>query len=269
MFENDIDVDDIDELAREAIENNSHQLARERLCKIDPRIHTYYNSINVFVGRQGQGKTYSAIKEIAKVTRANKRTCLVVYVTKEGNKCDDTMESLKHLIGCPILYIAEADAEKCISVLQEAMNFYKDIKDFHLENEVRASDRNQLFDTLSIEDFNEPYLHIIILFDDFANSALIKKPDSYFSKFIATLRHRGFSVFICIQFWRSIPTQLKSNISMIYIFPSFSAQQIRYILDQVPTQKSWREIMKDYQTLNVNDKLIVDTITGDIFIEYV
>jgi hypothetical protein len=260
------DIDEIDDLAEEAIQNFP-QLSRESLSRIDPRIHSYYNSINVFCGKQGQGKTYSAVKEIAKITNVNDRTCLVVYVSRDGIVCDDTFEALKHLISVPIRYVSEQDAEGCIRELEEAMNAYKDIKDFNYEEQIKPSVRAKLFSLLSIEDFSRPHLHIIVLFDDFANSALIKKPESFFSKFLATLRHRGFSAFICIQFWKSIPTQLKSNVTLIYLFAGYSRQQLRFILDQVPLSHDWRLVYEKYCTLLSNEKMIVDSIDGKVYFD--
>jgi hypothetical protein len=258
-------LDDIDMLAEIAITNKSE---RENIMKIDPRIMSYYNTINVFVGKQGQGKTFSAVKEIAKITNANNTTCLVVYITREGTKCDDTFESLKHLIRVPILYVAENKAEEIVQRLEYYMQQYKEIKDYGKEYSIAPTFVNRLFRELCIKDFKEPYLHIIILFDDFANSVLVKKPESYFSKFIATLRHRGFSVFICVQFWKSIPTQLKANISMIYVFSGYSRQHLRYILYQVPLSESIERIIDEYNKLHRNDKMIIDAIDGVVYYEF-
>jgi hypothetical protein len=262
-----IDLEDIDDLAIEAIERNSQKVAREGLVKIDSRLHTYYNSINVLCGRQGLGKTFTAVKEIAKITHANNRTCLVVYITKDGTKCDDTMESLKHLIKVPVKYVSEDNAEKYVKLLESAMNFYKDMKDIEEEEFIEEHDIHNLFGTLHIDNFNEPSLHVVILFDDFANSKLVKRPDSFFSKFIATLRHRGFSVFICVQFWKSLPTQIKANITTIYIFGNYSRQQFRYMLDQIPLEQTWQQLYTSYQQMNTNDKLVVDAISGKVVID--
>jgi hypothetical protein len=199
--------------------------------------------------------------EMAKITNANTRTCLIVYITKDGTKRDDTMESLKRLVPIPILYVSEADAEERISELQTCMDAYKAIQDgYKCDRETQRA----ILEHLYIEDFSEPCLHIIIFFDDFANSPLVKNPKSYFNNFIATLRHRGFSVFICIQYWKSIPTQLKSNITTIYIFPCYSREVFGYILRQIPIEMSLSEAYSIYQKLGKNQKMIVDCINGNI-----
>jgi hypothetical protein len=177
------------------------------------------------------------------------------------------MESLKHLIRVPVKYVAEDKAEKYVQMLQNAMDFYKDVKDSFDEDDLDEHEINSLFETLHIDDFSQPSLHIVIRFDDFVNSRLVKKPDSFFSKFIATRRHRGFSVFICVQFWKSIPTQIKANITTIYLFGNYSRQQFRYMLDQIPLQQSWQEIYREYQQMGRNEKLVVDAISGKVVVD--
>jgi hypothetical protein len=255
--------DETKRLARCLIKNKP---AREGLTKIDEDLPSYYNSINVFCGRQGQGKTYSAVVEIANITKANDKTCLVIYVTKEGMPCDDTFEHLKELILCPILYVSEKDAERLVKKTVVAMDVYKGIKDSEEEEYIDPEVREYLFSSLAIDDFSRDFLHVIILFDDFANSPLSKEK-GWFASFFATLRHKGFSVFICIQYWRSIPTQLKSNITMLYLFGGYSKQQLRPILDQVRMREDSRDIDSKYSTMKDGDKMIVDTIKGTVFIE--
>jgi hypothetical protein len=242
--------------------------SREGLTKIDKDLPSYYNSINVFCGRQGQGKTFSAVVEIASITHASDKTCLVLYVTKEGLVCDDTFEVLKPLIRCPVMYVSEENAESVVRRMVLAMDVYKGIKDSEQEDSVEPEVRNHLFKLLAIDDFSRDFLHVIILFDDFANSPLSKEK-SWFASFFATLRHKGFSVFICIQYWKSIPTQLKSNITMIYLFSGYSKQQLRFILDQVPLRsgEDWRDVHSKYVTMTDKDKMVVDTIKGTIYID--
>jgi hypothetical protein len=262
-----LDVDDIPELARTLIREKEGTLQREGLRQIHPSIHAYYNSINLFVGRQGTGKTHSAMTEIGKICCASPQTCMVVYVTKEGDKCDDTVEALKDFITIPIAYVKEEDAEIYVKDLQEYMNFYKDIKDNHWERMLDPAQRDEVCNALHIKNFDQPFLHIIILFEDFANNSLVKKPDSFFSQFIATLRHRGFSVFICVQFWRSISTTIKSNIAVIYLFSGYSLQQLQFIAQQIPGEIDKQDLYRIYKTLGPNDRLVINTLRQSVSVD--
>jgi hypothetical protein len=259
-----VDVDDIAELSKTIVKENTEVLKREGLRAIHPAVHAYYNSINLFVGRQGTGKTHTAMNEIAKISRVSPQTCLIVYVTKSGEACDDTVEKLKDLCLIDIAYVKEDDAEIYVKNLQEYLNFYKDIKDNHWEDKLDDFQRDEVLDALHIDDFSTPFLHVIILFEDFANNQLVKKPDSFFSQFIATLRHRGFSVFMCVQFWKSLPTTIKSNVALIYLFAGYSREQFSYITRQIPGEYDKNDLSMSYYQLKGNERLVINTITQQV-----
>ncbi len=75
------------------------------------------------------------------------------------------------------------------------------------------------------------------------------------------------SVFIAVQFWKSLPTEIKSNAGTVFIFPNFSKEQLRYILRQVPLPEEFDRIYEKYQKLRDQQKLIVDINNQQLFIE--
>ena len=103
---------------------------REELSLI-PGTNTYVNSVNVFVGRQRTGKTYTAIKEIIKITRIYPETHLLVYINKDGKPNDDTFERTKDLIECSIIYVSYDDIVDFMKQLLDYKYTYNTIKDKH------------------------------------------------------------------------------------------------------------------------------------------
>ena len=79
--------------------------------KVHPEINVRYNSVNVIVGKQGQGKTVIALEEIIKIALMDTHH-LLVYVTKDGNESDRSFLALKSLIEprLPIITISESSA---------------------------------------------------------------------------------------------------------------------------------------------------------------
>ena len=140
-------------------------IVREELMKI-PGTNTYVNSINVFVGRQRTGKTYSAIKEIIKITRSHPETHLLVYIKKDGKPNDDTFERTKDLINCSIIYVSYDDMVFFMKQLLEYKYTYNAIKNKHLESQLSGKHMNELSEHLSIYDLNRKYLHALILLED-------------------------------------------------------------------------------------------------------
>ena len=274
----------------EALNNNS--TATESISKIGPEINCYYNSVNVFVGRQGSGKTLQAITEIIKISRTSSitgayssqpavRTHLLIYVSKYGTQSDKTFESMKHLINIPILYVKYEDKDdinkdsiQVFSKIQCYKRLYEQIKAEHLEDKIDDEQKQEIFDVLKINDFSAPTLHTLILFDDVANNPLIQasygggssknSSKGFFAQMLGVCRHIHCSFFLCVQFWKSITTEIKANVSTIYIFGLYSKQQLNVMLYQIPTHYSFDEIYNVYQELEKHDCLIVDANSGDI-----
>jgi hypothetical protein len=74
---------------------NNSSVKTEAVEKIGEDINCYYNSVNVFVGRQGAGKGVQALTEIIKISKVSPITHLLIYVSKYGTESDKTFESMK------------------------------------------------------------------------------------------------------------------------------------------------------------------------------
>ena len=252
----------------DALKNDS--IKTEALTKIGPDINCYYNSVNVFVGRQGAGKGVQALTEIIKISRVSDITHLLIYVSKYGSATDRTFESLKHLIKIPIIYVKYEDKENnekdCVQVFSKIQCYkrlYEQIKNEQLEDEIDDEQKQEIFDTLYINDFSKPTLHTLILFDDVANNPLIQTK-GFFAEMLGVCRHIHCSFFLTIQFWKSITTEIKANVSTIFIFGLYSKQQLSVMLYQIPTHHTFDEIYECYKQLQKHDCLIVDANTGDL-----
>lgn len=253
-----LDINELDFLIDECLRNNKSKLNDELINEIHPQINVQYNSLNIAVGRQRSGKTHTIIREIIKISKVCTRTHLLVYINKTGGPNDPTFESLKVLIKIPIIYIPEDKAEDYIQELLKWKMLYNYVKDKHIEDKIHDEQIMQMFDFLKINNFDNITLHTIIFFEDAANNKLFKKNTNYFNQLFTRLAHVQCSVFIAVQFWKSLPTEIKSNVSTTFIFPRFSKEQLRYILRQVPLPYTFDEVWNCYTKLNDNEKLIVD-----------
>ena len=242
---------------------NNEAVKTESLSKIHDDINCYYNSVNVFVGRQGSGKTVQALTEIIKISKVDKTAHMLLYVTKYGTESDKTFESMKHLIQIPVVYIKYDDSVQIFSKIQCYKRLYEQIKTKQLEEEIDDEQRNEIFEVLKISSFDAPTLHTLILFDDVANNPLIQK-NGFFGSMLAICRHNHTSFFLCVQFWKSITTEIKANVSTIFVFGLYSKQQLSVMLYQIPSHYSFEEIYNVYKQLQKHDCLIVDVNTGNV-----
>ena len=238
----------------EILNNQKNDMVGAFIEDIHPDINVKYNSVNVIVGKQGQGKTVIALQEIIKIGVMDTHH-LLIYVTKDGNESDRSFLALRSLIepNLPILTVSENDAQKTIEKIIQRKNKYYMIKRNHLEDRLNdprlklsLDDLQDIFDKLYINDFDRDYLHTIVLFDDISNSKLFANESSYFSQLIRRCRHINFSFFLLIQGWKGLKPHIKNEISTLFIFPCFNKQQLHYIYSQSATNLDFDEFFAEY-----------------------
>ena len=253
------DDDTLDDEMCMTLQMNENKVRNEVKNKI-VGTNTYMNSLNVLVGKQNTGKTYTAIREIIKVCRTHFETHLVIYVNKNGTKSDGTFESLKSLIPVPIKYVSQKDAEQYIHSFLEYKECYNTILSKHLVNELPVDMRDELFENLYIDDFSRPYLHTIVYIEDATKSVLFKSDT--FLDLLTQCRHINCSFFIVVHYFKALSTTIKSNIDTLYIFGGFSKQQFSYICYQSNISAPTSELYHAYTGLSKHSKLIIDCENG-------
>ena len=160
-----------------------------------------------------------------------------------------------------------ASAEKFVQDILKWKMLYNYIKENHIEDQILDKQMQTMFQKLHIDNLDFTTLHTLIFFEDAANCKLFNRSTNYFNQLFTRLAHVQCSVFIAVQFWKSLPTEIKSNTSTIFIFSRFSKEQLRYMLRQIPLPYSFDEIWDVYSKLRDKEKLIVDVNNQDVKIE--
>lgn len=258
MIPENISLNDIvKDKVNEVLTSKKKDMSGAFINKIHPEINVRYNSVNVIVGKQGQGKTVIALEEVIKISLMNTHH-LLIYVTKDGSESDRSFTALKSLIEphLPIITVSETDAEKTIEKIIKAKNEYYIIKNNHLEDKLRDPKLNitegeidMLFDTLHVDDFNKKYLHTLVLFDDISNSKLFANETSYFSQLLRRCRHTNMTFFLLIQGWKGLKPHIKNEITTLMIFPCFNKQQLRYIYSQSASNLCFDDFYEKYENI--------------------
>ena len=241
----------------------ANPITKERLRYI-PNTYTYANSVNVYVGRPRSGKTYLALHDIISVIRNDETVHLLVYINESGQCDDDTFDRFQQLIDVPIMFVKYADAERYLRQLLQYKQIYNRIKDTYTNiSDIPKEVVDDIQDHLHITDFSLPYLHTLILTEDATNSKAIRKADSYINDLLTRCAHTQFSFFILIHYWKALTTNIKANLSTIYIFGGYSKQQLSYMLYQMNIPISMKELMQYYVKLPRYGKLMIDCNTSD------
>ena len=244
---------------------NGDSVSKERLEPISDQTPIHYNSVNIFCGKQGSGKTYSAFKEIIKISHISPETHLVIIITKDESEDDATITAMLPMIRIPVIYVKEDDAEDFVKSMLEAKRLYNQVMSEGIQPE--GEQLQEMMKKLFIHDFSRQWLHTVLLFNDIAKSKLFKKAEGYFNQLIPICRHIQCSFFLNIQFWKGINPEIKVNLTTAFIFGGFSKEQLQYILRQLSVAHSFYEVFGAYKSLEKYQKLIVDNNTGEVYIE--
>lgn len=246
-------------------------IKKERLRKIRGT-NTYANSVNVYVGRPRSGKTYLALHDIISVVRNDKNTHLLVYINEKGECDDDTFDRFQELIDVDIVFVSYENAEKYLKNLLDYKMIYNKIQDGLSSGTLCQSEiPPEVLQELSSELHLRPptlaraHLHTLILLEDATNAKVLRCNSSYINDLLTRCAHTQFSFFIIIHYWKALTTNIKANLSTIYIFPGYSRQQLQYMLYQMNTNCDFKELLQKYLSLPQYGKLVVDCNAAEVY----
>ena len=240
----------------EILEENP--IIKERLRKISGT-NTYANSVNVYVGRPRSGKTFQALHDIISVIRNDPCCHLLIYINESGCCDDDTFARFDDLITVPIIFVKYKDYEQYLKTILDYKNVYNKIKSENIDvKTIPAEVKKDLFETLHISNFNMPYLHTLIMTEDATNAKPLRQTDSFLNDLLTRCAHTQFSFFILIHYWKALTTNIKANLSTIYIFGGYSRQQLSYMLYQMNIPTTIKELIHEYVQMPQYAKIIID-----------
>jgi len=239
-------------------EQNKNKLKNALITRI-PATYCYYNSVNIAVGRQNSGKTDGIIEEIINISKICPNTHMLIYTNKTGLPTDTTFETLKEKIQIPIRYVSHDNLEEYLQEFLMWKQFYKEVREQELYDQIHEDQLYELFDKLQINDFESPFLHTLILMDDVAQAKILKNKKTYIQEMMTQCRHINCSFFLTVQFWGALTTNIKENVSTIFLFGGYSRKSLSYIFSQTNTPIDIEDFWNMYRSLKNHEKIIIDS----------
>ena len=251
----------VDDEMHKAYNKYKSSIINEKQRKISDNIYAYYNSLNIICGKPGSGKSFLTCRDIIQLSRIPSVHC-IKYISKTG-KCDDeTFKSIIHLIKCPIDYLSEDNAEQHLRINKEYKDEYKSYK-----RKPRAVVNPKVMEFLHVENLNNDVLNTVLLFEDFVGSKLIH--NRFINWMFSELRHNNCIVYINIQFFKSITTDIKNNATAFFIYPGYSREQMQYMKRQISIPfneefSDFTDLFDRYSKMKNNEVLIINLKSNEI-----
>ncbi|ELP87651.1 hypothetical protein EIN_489380 [Entamoeba invadens IP1] len=211
---------------------------------IHPEVFVKHRSINLLIGKPGCSKTTSICKELIKIDKVSNSFHLIIWVNNTGS--DQTLLHYEPLINIPILKFTYEQFEKAYPKFLEIKKTYNKM----MRKEIPKDE--SILECLYLDKFSDKPLETIIVLDGAVNC--LKNESSLLSKSLYKTRHTNCLFFIAIQIWRGIPAQIKSILSTVWIFNSFSPQILHHIYNQITTNISFEEFQSVYNQLEKYEK---------------
>lgn len=219
---------------------------------IHPDVNLRYNTLNIFVGQRGSGKTYNGFNEVAAICRVNHKFHEFIYVSNNPN--DETYRKFQPFLKIPHKLIPYSQAEDEIDELREYKQAYDEIKEKHLEHRLKQDCKDEICDKLMIKDFKAKSLHTLIMYDDAME--VFKKPSSKQFRWLMENRHFKATYILCIQDWKGISPELKANIDSVWFFGGFPRNRYCYIFNQLSSPIDRDTLYDVYKNLSKRDVVV-------------
>ena len=218
----------------DAIQNKFNEIRelgmKNTICRIHPRINFYYNSLNICLGKQGSGKTTLLFRELIKLDTLpdQGKYSLIVYVTN-GEVEDETFKNLMPLVSHIPIRTCQFDC-----VLEQLQTYFNS----------RDGDAQD---------------HVFLILED--ATFLLMKDNSQWCSWLTRLRHLRMTVWINLHVWRSITTQIKTQVTSVIVAPGFNRQQMQTIYRQnAIANLDSRLFVAVYMTLHQREWLLIDNV---------
>jgi hypothetical protein len=241
--------------------------AQQLQSEIDPELLFRRNSINLYIGRRGSGKTYNVMRELIKLSHLPGYN-LFVYITDMTS--DKTVNEMLSLIKLKVKVVSYKDAVKFVPDLISAKDAYDQVIEKGLRNAITEECKDDLFASVDIDRWTNITPCTVILYDDAINSfkQTHNKPllDLLFQN-----RQPKITYFLCMQDGFALPPQIKRNLDSCMLFGGFTDKMaIQNLFRQLNSSTvENRELQNIYDSLGNRDALLFDYLRETTLVKVV
>ncbi|GHU20824.1 hypothetical protein FACS189472_12830 [Alphaproteobacteria bacterium] len=226
---------------------------------IDPELNFRRNSINLYIGRRGSGKTFNVLRELIKLSQLPDHGGYnsFVYCTDKTN--DSTVKGLLPLIKLKTRVVSYANMIPFLKDLVDAKSAYEETIEKGLVYDITENCKKDLLRAVDVKEFGDRTPGTVVLYDDAINIFKTMK-----NKPLLDLLHQNrqpkITYFLCMQDGFALPPQVKRNLDTCILFGGFNdSQMLNMLLRQLnSSSKSNAELTNVYRNLSNREGLFFD-----------
>ena len=215
------------------------------------------NGICAFIAGMGKGKTYNYLKMVSQSEVLFDQPFFEsVVISSTSGKFDKTVEIFQQAIRkTELIHVKDDDLLEFLNDHLNKVLTYNSIMAYvnnglkepnaemiKLLKENGLLNRRGEFDYLKLINFVsnklteigwKTYPHrMLLILDDFSSHPLLKRKETELSRFLKKLRHFFINVMICVQTTKSIPKDIKRNLSDCILFPGINYEDFTYLMKE-------------------------------------
>jgi hypothetical protein len=273
----------IEEKFNKLAKRNKEELENAKIKPIHNDFLYSQNGIWAMIGSMNSGKTYNYLKLVAKQEQLFEEPFFeTVVICSTSGEFDKTVITFREAITkSNLIPVKDGDLMGWINQYTEKVLKYNTImkfvkKDFkhpcddmkEIINKHNLNTKPKLIEFIAktlTEIGWRTYPHrLLLILDDFASHPLLKKREDPLSRMLKKLRHFNISVIICIQTTKSIPKDIKRNLSDLIIFPGISEEDFIYLIRESSASKfDYKKLYPVYSKIKVAQTMICLHIAAD------
>lgn len=290
----------VDQRFKSALEANKKELEMAQIKPIDrDRFPFAQNGICVMIAPMGAGKTYTYMHLIGEQEDLGKQPIYeTAVICSTSGKFDKTVKSLWDCIKkTKLLSISDGELMSWLDEYTEKSRLYNTLMKFkmsgysEIDEEIgniikaghyfaRVPGQGVFIDEIRLKRYIDnklaefgwtTYPHrLLLILDDFASHPLLKQKDDPLSRKLKLLRHFMISCIICVQTVKSIPKDIKRNVTDFVLFPGISEFDFKDLIREssasiFPFQETWNSYIQlknkhDRFDLHVSARKITKTL---------
>jgi len=227
------------------------ELENAKIKEIHSEFPFAQNGITAFIAGMGAGKSYNCLKLIAKQEVIfNNPFFETVVICSTSGEFDKTVKVFKEaILHSKLIAIKDTELLQWLEQYTSKVLLYNTLMRF-LNNDLKnpdedmkkiITDNNLQNQRKAIEFISKKlkeigwktYPHrLLLVCDDFASHPLLKRKEDPLSRMFKKLRHFNINAIIIVQTVKSIPKDLKRNLSDCVIFPGLSQEDFYTLIKE-------------------------------------